>query len=252
MSMSNVMKSCVNILFRLAGIASCLFVVTGSAQAGNALHNNDVLTSATCLHSSNSKYFLCPQSDGNLVLYKGSGPTDSHGVSWASNTQTDFKRGCFLIVQDDGNLVLYNGTGPSDQHGVIWASNTRVAPGTRVNSILEDNGRFAIYREESGGKQVLLFSVNSPPRDSITICKGQSVPDRYVIVGQTHSDGCNWYGVRDNAIVIENIQSDPSGTQIAICKGQDIPSGWVTISNSHSDACNWYGVRDNAIVIKKL
>ena len=31
---------------------------------------------------------------------------------------------CFLILQDDGNMCIYKGTGPSDNQGVIWCSET--------------------------------------------------------------------------------------------------------------------------------
>jgi hypothetical protein len=30
----------------------------------------------------------------------------------------------FLILQDDGNLCIYKGTGPSDNQGIIWSSRT--------------------------------------------------------------------------------------------------------------------------------
>jgi hypothetical protein len=30
----------------------------------------------------------------------------------------------FLILQDDGNVVIYRGTSPSDNQGVIWATGT--------------------------------------------------------------------------------------------------------------------------------
>jgi len=31
----------------------------------------------------------------------------------------------FLILQDDGNMCIYKGTGPNDNQGLIWASNTK-------------------------------------------------------------------------------------------------------------------------------
>ena len=31
---------------------------------------------------------------------------------------------CFLILQDDGNMVIYRGTGPNDNQGLIWSTKT--------------------------------------------------------------------------------------------------------------------------------
>jgi hypothetical protein len=31
---------------------------------------------------------------------------------------------CFLILQDDGNMCIYKGSGPSDNQGIIWATGT--------------------------------------------------------------------------------------------------------------------------------
>ena len=47
------------------------------------------------------------------------------GGPWGNAVySTNSSINCFLMVQDDGNLVIYRGTGPSDNQGVIWASNT--------------------------------------------------------------------------------------------------------------------------------
>lgn len=52
------------------------------------------------------------QTDGNFVLYEGS------KVIWATNTYRS-NRDAYLVLQNDGNLVMYRKTG-----GAIWASNT--------------------------------------------------------------------------------------------------------------------------------
>ena len=57
-----------------------------------------------------SSSFVVMQGDGNLVTYGGSGAT------WASNTWGSGADR--LVVQSDGNLVLYAGSRP------VWASNT--------------------------------------------------------------------------------------------------------------------------------
>ncbi len=51
------------------------------------------------------------QTDGNLVLYHV-----NNAPAWASNTAG--KRNSTLVMQNDGNLVIYEPTVP------VWASNT--------------------------------------------------------------------------------------------------------------------------------
>jgi hypothetical protein len=88
-----------------------------------------------------SNYFLALQDDGNLCLYKGTGPSDNQGYIWSANTQGQQKKpnpsftaskgkfgknymktgdtlapgdfvgssdgSIYLLMQTDGNLVLY-------------------------------------------------------------------------------------------------------------------------------------------------
>ena len=61
--------------------------------------------------------------------------------SCCKNTNTS---GCFMIIQDDGNLVIYKGTGPQDNKGAIWSSNTQGRKGNkRIQEWLDKrkNGR---------------------------------------------------------------------------------------------------------------
>ena len=52
----------------------------------NLLKPNEYLTSNKYLVSDNKAFFLIMQSDGNLVVYKGSGPSDNKGALWNSKT----------------------------------------------------------------------------------------------------------------------------------------------------------------------
>lgn len=58
---------------------------------------------ATGTHTKDAQ-MLAIQSDGNVVLYSGSGR-----ALWASNTQGN--PGAFLAIQTDGNLVVYSSSG---------------------------------------------------------------------------------------------------------------------------------------------
>ena len=47
------------------------------------------------------------------------------GSDWSNSIySTDGAGSYFLILQDDGNMVVYKGTGPSDNQGAIWSSKT--------------------------------------------------------------------------------------------------------------------------------
>ena len=128
------------------GIAgNCTKIADGSYSGGgwsNAVYNT---------WSPSVNYFLCVQDDGNLVVYRGTSPSDNQGEIWASGTNgqqqdvnpayvaTAGKYGrnyittggdtlapgdfvgstsgnMALVMQSDGNLVLYTWTmGPNSQ-----------------------------------------------------------------------------------------------------------------------------------------
>lgn len=111
--------------------------------------------------SEGNKYFCVIQDDGNLVIYKGTGPSDNQGFIFGTkniassliNVQgkvseiiTDNKqikddiekikddtekmisylyskeKNYFLALQDDSNLTIYKGSGPSDNQEFIFGT----------------------------------------------------------------------------------------------------------------------------------
>lgn len=51
----------------------------------------------------------------------------------------------FLIMQPDGNLVLYRGSGPSDNVSYVWSSGTSVRGGATPSAWLLRNGQLVIF-----------------------------------------------------------------------------------------------------------
>jgi nucleoid-associated protein YgaU len=102
-------------------------------RAGESLGIDQKLT------SSNGKYILIMQGDGNLVLY-----TESNTPVWA--TRTEGKGAVRASLQDDGNLVLYTKEVERrfrrDEPVAVWASQTR---GENVRLILQDDRNLVIY-----------------------------------------------------------------------------------------------------------
>jgi LysM repeat protein len=102
-------------------------------RAGESLGIDQKLT------SSNGKYTLIMQGDGNLVLY-----TESNTPVWATKTQG--KGAVRASLQDDGNLVLYTKEVERrfrrDVPVAVWASHTS---GENVRLILQDDRNLVIY-----------------------------------------------------------------------------------------------------------
>ena len=79
------------------------------------------------------------QTDGNLVLYKGS------RVLWASGTDGQGNGPYELRMQSDNHLVLYD-----TDSSVIWAPGVHIGKDDKqwakgAYAIIEDDGNFAVY-----------------------------------------------------------------------------------------------------------
>jgi hypothetical protein len=120
-----------------------------AAGSGDRLLPGQVLSAGESIVSANGAYRFTMQSDGNAVVYNGSGAplwqSYSYGYTGATfamqgdgnvvmyhngraikATNTVGRHGAWLIMQSDGNLVLYSSSGSA-----LWDSNTvggRVAP----------------------------------------------------------------------------------------------------------------------------
>ncbi|MDQ3900078.1 MAG: LysM peptidoglycan-binding domain-containing protein [Actinomycetota bacterium] len=102
-------------------------------RAGESLGIDQKLT------SSNGKYSLIMQGDGNLVLY-----TESNTPVWSTRTQGS--GAVRASLQDDGNLVLYTKEVERRFHRdvpvAVWASKTS---GEHVRLILQDDRNLVVY-----------------------------------------------------------------------------------------------------------
>ena len=96
------------------------------------LRPNESLFANQSVWSSNGRYVLVMQSDGNLVEY---GPS---GAMWASATQG----ANWAVMQGDGNLVVYRTSG-----GAVWNTGTGFA-GTSL--AVQDDGNVVEYAPAYG------------------------------------------------------------------------------------------------------
>jgi len=125
-------------------LGACLFVTlacSAFAQGGGILPPGTTMFPGQQAFSTDGRYHLDFQQDGNLVLYNNGGAT-----LWA--TQTNGAPVQELKMQTDGNLVLY---GPGGQ--TLWASNTAGHPGAELR--VQTDGNVVIY---SRGQRVLWAS----------------------------------------------------------------------------------------------
>jgi len=101
------------------------------ASYPSRLTAGSTLQSGSWLVSSNGRYRLAMQSDGNLVLY-----WESHPL-WASGTGRH--GGDFLAMQGDGNLVIYQG------HRALWSSETSRGGDNAYYLSVQNDGNVVIY-----------------------------------------------------------------------------------------------------------
>lgn len=96
------------------------------------LNQGERLLPGQSIVSSNGRFILIQQFDGNLVLYK-----PNQRAMWATGTQ--HRPVTEAIMQSDGNFVLYTSQGP------VWASNTQ----GKHFLIAQNDGNLVMYNNAS-------------------------------------------------------------------------------------------------------
>lgn len=103
---------------------------TEPVATGDDIQPEEVLGSGQSITSTNGRYRLVYQGDGNLVLYDGNKPL------WSSKTSGNSVGVC--VMQGDGNFVMYNAEGQP-----VWSSNTWNNPGSKL--VVQNDGNMVIY-----------------------------------------------------------------------------------------------------------
>ena len=116
---------------------------TAPAVSQDTLQSGGIQIADQGLTSTDGRFHLAIQDDGNLVVYEGS------TALWAANTSGHLPG--YLIMQSDGNLVFY---GPDDS--VIWQSQTSGYPNSHLNMATDGNliiyqGSTVVWQSGSGG-----------------------------------------------------------------------------------------------------
>ena len=122
-------------------VNNCTKLSDGSYSGGgwsNAVYN---------LNEPNSNYFLIIQDDGNLCIYRGTGPSDNQGSIWCAMTQGKQQLA-------NPNYVATNG-----KYGKNWITNgSTLAAGDFVGST---NGNMALIMQPDGNLVLNTFTMVS-------------------------------------------------------------------------------------------
>jgi hypothetical protein len=115
------------------GVAiTVLYSNTPAPSGDDVLNANEQLLQNEFLRSSDGRFTLYMQGDGNLVIYY------YNQALWASNTccNSSINR---CVMQGDGNLVLYD-----VNYGSHWHSGTDNYPGSHL--VMQSDGNLVIYQ----------------------------------------------------------------------------------------------------------
>ena len=115
------------------------------SNVGSFLTTGQYLSSGDYMESDNGQYFAIMQSDGNFVVYHGTGPSNNLGLVWASGTGGRPTGAFFAIMQGNGEFVIYRGTGPSNNLGYVWSSSHTALPTGQYFAIMQDDANFVVY-----------------------------------------------------------------------------------------------------------
>ncbi|MBV5245390.1 VCBS domain-containing protein [Mycolicibacterium sp. PAM1] len=107
-------------------------VTVAALPASNTLNAGQWLVPGQFLQSTQGRYTLHMQGDGNLVLYDEG---QNHKALWASGTWG--QPGLGATMQSDGNVVLYSGATAK------WSTKTNGWSGARL--VVQDDGNLVVY-----------------------------------------------------------------------------------------------------------
>lgn len=125
------------------GVGSAVFKGSATLTAGQTLGSNQYIT------SDNGQSVLVMQTDGNLVLYRG-----SSAARWQSGTGGH--PGAYLAVQTDGNVVVYSATNVP----LWWSGTTNVSTFTLQtdgNLVGYPTSGAAVWQSGTSGAESLTY-----------------------------------------------------------------------------------------------
>jgi hypothetical protein len=177
---------------------------TVPAMSGSTLPTNGVLSPNNSLTSTDGRYRLTMQGDGNLVERV----TASGRVLWHSGTAAVGNRGARLVMQPDGNLVMSNPAGRA-----VWQTKS-AGTGNGSRLVLQTDANLVNYN--SGGHGVWVSSTKNDRLAPGEVLKpGQSIRS----VNGAHTLTMQWDG--------NLVQKNRAGTPLWTSKTPRQPTAWA-------------------------
>jgi len=174
-----------------------------SLTSGGTMHGGDVLRSPS------GQINMTMQGDGNLVIYRTTGPS-TRAVVWHTNTPQ--QPGAYVVNQGDGNLVIYKPLS-NNQRVAIWQSGTGGRGPARL--LMQDDQNLVLYSDADGkatwssNTSVINAgptSVSGLRRDIITVALGEVGLAR----ATEGAENCNYYSSQVSSAATKNCTT-PSG-----------------------------------------
>lgn len=117
----------------------CIATASGLLAQHRRMDANWSMARGNSVWSTDKRYELAMQEDGNLVLYRHTNGVDK--AVWSSGTNGKAVKHC--IFQSDGNLVLYDFA-----NRPIWATGPRNSLSPYM--LLQNDGNLVIYNARGG------------------------------------------------------------------------------------------------------
>lgn len=165
---------------------------------------NESLQPGKTLMSTNKRYELVMQPDGNLVLYD---LLSGKNAVWA--TFTNGKTGVTATMQADGNFVMFQNGAP------IWSTNTN--GNNSAFMILGDDGNIQIYNQKSESvwsSKLGLLKIKSDLKPGESLKSGQSIQSpnkRYLLTMQSDGNLVLYDVISGKSVVWASYTSGRSG-----------------------------------------
>ena len=140
--------------------------------AGTGLPTGGFLATGQYIVSPSGVCYLTQQSDGNLVLYSGSGPANKGPYIWGSQALAGGGVFC-TVMQPDGNLVTITGPSPGQSTGAIWASGTYNGTNYTLN-VLDTQ----VVQIVSGTNVIWQEPANQVPTYAVSVASGSMSVNR--------------------------------------------------------------------------
>jgi hypothetical protein len=186
---------------------------------GNRLNVGEDLVAEDYLVSENGLFYAIMQLDGNLCVYRGSGPENSYGGLWCSGTPGYGDMRYYLRMENSGKICIYRPKDPMDPDCDTpqWCSGKR---GDTDNyfAYLENDGNICVYKQRDTG------NIN-------TWCNGKTDPIKDIAINSIDYDVQNGKIIQSapTDLAQQNLKNDTEIEQSAMVELNESVteiSGW--------------------------